>query len=85
MRGGQVDVLGVLAELGQLGEPGQGPDGSSTTDGMPRRARVVRDLSEQDALAGAESADHGNESGGLLDLGGVVGVEHDRAARTPRR
>ena len=68
-------------QLGQLREAGQRTGGIHDHARDAAAYRLVGDLAEQDGLAGAEATDHGDEPGGLADLGGVVGVEHDGPPR----
>ncbi len=82
---GQVDVVRDLGQLGQLGEPGQGTGGIHDHRRDAPAYRLVGDLTQQHRLAGTQPADHRDQAGGLADLGGVVGVEHDRPPRRSRR
>ncbi len=79
-RRGEVEVLAVLCQLGQLGEPGERSGGVEHDGGDAAPYRLVGDLAEQHALAGAQASDDRDEARGLLLLGRVVGVEHDGAA-----
>ena len=82
---GEVEMLAVLTQLRQLGQPRERPRGVEDHRGNASPHRLVRQQPEQHALACTEPADDRHQPRRLPHLGRVVGVEHDRPPGRPDR
>ncbi len=76
----QVQVLRPVGQLGQRAQPGERSGGVEDDRADAAQHRVVHHRPHEHGLAGAEAADDRDQAGGFADLGGVVRVEHHRAA-----